>query len=226
MQIHNPRQQPERHGVRLRPGCAADVDGMVALKQRMRLGADGPGGFLLGASKPTYHALVEHAVVRIAEFSGRIVGFSCALPDALLRASDVWVRRREIAWETFDPTPFEQDSVAYFDQLAVLPGLGTRMAGLLLALQTVDILFAEHEHLMTTTVLQPVVNRAAWPLLARIGACRVGRIHEQYDGVGEIVSAIFHGHRVDYRRALERMWWGASPVRRRLLGSVLVRPPR
>ncbi len=213
------------HGLCLRAAHPNDVDAMVALKHRLRLGADESGGFLLGAPKATYLALIEHAIVRIAEFSGRIIGFSCALPDTLLRRSEIWERRREIAWENFEPGPFERDTIAFFDQLALLPGFGTRIAGPLLALQTVDILFADHQHLLTTTVLQPVVNRTAWPLLAQVGARQVGSIREYYEEVGTIVSAIFYGHRSEYLQALKRLWRAASPARRRLLESVLIQVP-
>ncbi len=208
-------------GLLLRAATVEDVPAMVAIKQQLRLCANRDGGFLLGASPARYRFLVEHAIVRVALLDTRVVGFSTALPDAVLRVSDVWTRRSEIQWQAFDPTPFLDQPVAYFDQLAVLPGLGTRMAGLLLALQTVDLLFADHAHLMTTTVLEPVCNRRAWPLLARIGATQVGSLTEHYPEVGEIVSAIFHATRAGYRRALDKLWWGASGSRRRLLSSVV-----
>ncbi|MGB1275162.1 MAG: hypothetical protein ACPG77_05375 [Nannocystaceae bacterium] len=206
----------------IRPARHGDVDTIVAIKHALRL-AQNPagGGFLLGASPATYHQLIDAAIVRVVEFADQVVGFTTALPDPILRQSEVWLRRQEIDWQGFDPAPIEQEPIAYFDQLAVVPGLGARMAGLVLALRTVDELFRTHKHFMTTTVLAPVKNQAAWPLLALLGAKQVGSLREHYPEVGEIVSAIFYASRSTYRRNLDRMWFQASAARRRLLVTAL-----
>jgi len=206
----------------IRPARHDDVDAMVAIKHALRL-AQNPsdGGFLLGASPGVYHHLIDTAVVRVVELGQRVVGFATALPDPVLRGSEVWLRREEINWQGFDPAPIEQEPIAYFDQLAVKPGLGARLAGLVLALRTVDELFRTHMHFMTTTVLAPVKNQAAWPLLAQIGAQQVGSLREHYPEIGEIVSAIFYANRSTYRRNLDRLWFQARPAHRHLLVAAL-----
>ncbi|PRP89967.1 hypothetical protein ENSA5_69080 [Enhygromyxa salina] len=47
-----------------------------------------------------------------------------------------------------------------------------------------------HELVLTTTLREPIVNRAALPFLARVGAREVGRLAQTDPGVGPIVSAI------------------------------------
>ena len=48
-----------------------------------------------------------------------------------------------------------------------------------------------HHHLVTATVSEPILNLAAVPWLQRLGARRVGRLDETYEGLGALVSDIW-----------------------------------
>lgn len=187
----------------LRRASIADVDGMMAVKRALRLDAADAdaarGGFLLGASAQQYAFFVEHANVHVlGDGDGSIAGFAVALPDAVLRGTELWVRRRSIAWDGdagdadgWDAV--ETAPVAYFDQLAVRPSRRVRAYAPALAFAALDALAtAGHRHVFATTVREPVLNRASHPLLHAAGARRVGEIDEVYPEVGRILSDVYH----------------------------------
>jgi hypothetical protein len=183
----------------LRPAAADDVGGMMAVKRELRIGADAAGtapagGFLLGASAEQYAFFVEHARVLVLEGgAGEIGGFAVALPDAVVRASDLWARRRSIAWAGGGWDAVEDERVGYFDQLAVRPSRRFRAYAPALALAALDGLAASgHRHVFATTVREPFVNTASLPLLRAAGARRVGEIEETYPEVGRILSDVHH----------------------------------
>lgn len=182
----------------LRPATHADVPAMMTIKAALRLGAGGGerGGFLLGASEDGYHALIDGGVVRVLVFADEVVGFASALPDRALRASPLWERRPQIAWEgDFPAAAIEAAKIGYFDQIAVLPQSGPRLFAAALALRTLfDLLGDGHEHVITTTVEAPIVNRAAHAFLDRIGARKIAAIDEVYPEVGALTSAIYYLH--------------------------------
>ncbi|HYH80163.1 MAG TPA: hypothetical protein VEX86_10205 [Longimicrobium sp.] len=182
----------------LRRAIAADVDGLLAVKRELRLdaaaAASPDGGFLLGASPERYAYYVEHADVRVLEDdNGGVAGFAVTLPDAVLRASDLWASRRSIAWDGGGWDEVEAVPVAYFDQLAVRPQRRLRTYAPALAFAALGVLAATgHRHVFATTVREPVFNRASHPLLTAAGARRVGEIEETYPEVGRILSDVYH----------------------------------
>ena len=196
-------------GLEIRPARAEDVPALLAIKEALRMPASGGrgGGFLLGASAEGYRLLVERAIVRVLARRGAVVGFAIALPDPLLRGSELWRRQAQIAWAPgFDPAAIAGEPIAYFDQIAVLPAARAEAAALALRLLA-ELVVGGHRHVLTTTVVRPVENPAALPFLARVGARRVGALEEVYPEVGAITSAI---HVVDADEFLARLGAAAA----------------
>ncbi|MCA9634740.1 MAG: hypothetical protein KC420_01760 [Myxococcales bacterium] len=179
----------------LRRADLDDVDALLEIKRALPLaGAEGRGGFLLGASAEGYRQQIVVGEVWVLELDGRPVGFATALPDPVLRASPLWQRQAAIAWgEGFDAAAIIDEPIAYLDQIAVLPGALPRLYGGALGLRVFASLFAGgHRHALTTTVAAPVINRAAHAFLARVGGVAIGALDEVYPEVGPITSTIHH----------------------------------
>ena len=176
---------------RIRAARPEDVDAIVAIKQALGFspGAARPrGGFLLGCPPERYSALIEAGCVLALEQQCRLAGFAVAVPDPLLRASDLWARRSLIRWRDGHGEPPEDEPIAYFDQLALAPW-ASRFAAAPLALAAVARLAeAGHARLYATTLRAPIRNPAALPLLRGIGARVVGSVREYYEDAGEVVS--------------------------------------
>jgi hypothetical protein len=77
-----------------------------------------------------------------------------------------------------------------------------------------------HALVLTTTVIEPVVNRAAVPYLDRVGAEPVGRIEEHYPSVGRVVSAIHAIAPERYRAQLRRLATHGPPATRRIVDAL------
>ncbi len=189
---------------RLRRAGPGDLAGLLAIKRALPMPSGAAethaGGFLLGADERGYAQLLAVGQTWLLEVDGAAVGFALTLPDPVLRASPVWTRRDAIRWaDDFDPTPWLATRIGYFDQLALLAEYRERYWGAALALRALAELVVEQAHalVLTTTVLEPIVNAAALPLLARVGARRVGLLTEHYPGVGTIVSAV---HAIEAQR--------------------------
>lgn len=190
--------------MRIRRARLDDLEGMLAIKHALRMDAGSDttvrGGFLLGSSREQYRLFIEHASVMVLEDGAgeMLAGFAIALPDPIVRGSDLWARREVIAWKEFDPTPVEHEPIAYFEQLAILPERRYMLYAPALALAALQpLLDAGHRHLFATVVKEPIHNLAAVPLLAGMGARMVGEIDEEYDGVGRIVSELYYLDRSD-----------------------------
>ncbi len=185
--------------VTLRRAAVADVPALLEIKASLPLAASQGGGFLLGTSGERYVAMVSAGSAWLLELAGRPVGFAITFPDAMLRASDLWERRQEIRWSRgFSLAEVEAETVGYFEQLAVRPEPEARRHAAALALRATLEQFRKlgSTRVFTTTVLEPVMNRAALPFLARVGASEIGRIEERYPEVGRILSAV-HEIRAD-----------------------------
>ena len=175
----------------IRPGRAADLPAIVAIKEALAFtpGSCRPrGGFLLGCPPERYAALIGAGCVLVLEQEGRVAGFAVALPDPLLRSSDLWARRSLIRWRDGEGEPPPGEAIAYFDQLALAPW-ATRLGAAPLALACVRRLAdAGHARLYATTLQAPIRNPAALPLLRGFGARVVGSVSEHCEGVGEVIS--------------------------------------
>jgi ribosomal protein S18 acetylase RimI-like enzyme len=212
----------------LRRAMPEDLHAVLAIKRALPMpnaqGETTSGGFLLGSDERTYAELLAVARLWLLEVDGAPVGFTVTLDDPVLRASPVWARQSQIEWQPdFDPDAALGRRIAYFDQLAVLPRLRSRYWGAALALRALAELIEDeaHELVLTTTVLEPIVNRAALPYLSRVGARMVGRLAERYEGVGPIVSAIHAIEASEYREHIGGLRVGGLPATRRVIAASL-----
>lgn len=182
----------------LRLAAAADLDAIVAIKLRLRMRADpdaaaqsSRGGFLLGASRDQYARLIAAGHTWVLGDGERVAGFAAALPDAELRASPLWQRRDQLALGD-ELRALMELPLGYLDQLALLPEPRYTLAGVALAYQALAHLFAGGCAFVVTTVVErPVRNLASRPLLAAVGALRLGSVDEHYEDVGAITSDVF-----------------------------------
>jgi hypothetical protein len=181
---------------RIRRATQADAQAILAVKRALALPADAReaprGGFLLGSSLEQYRALIQVADVWVlSDTAGAVAGFAVLLPDAVLRASELWEHRHAIRWEAPAGWTVPEADVCYFDQLAILPT--ARMRAPELALTSLrGAVRAGHQHLFATVVTHPVQNTASLALLRALDARRVGSLDEEYDGAGRIVSDLYY----------------------------------
>lgn len=205
--------------ITLREAVHADVPAIMALKAALPLRDGGRGGFLLGTTEAGYHALIDDGVVWCLCFDDTLVGFASALPDRALRASPLWERRPQIEWlPGLGAIDLDAMKIGYFDQIAVQASAGPRLFAAALGLRVLaDLLDDGHEHVITTTVEAPIVNRAAHAFLERIGGLRIATIDEVYPEVGPLTSAIHYlnAHAIRDRLASARA--SAPASLRRLL---------
>ncbi len=176
---------------RIRAAGAADLPAVVAIKEALGFAPGGPrprGGFLLGCPPQRYSALIDADCVLVIEQEGRVAGFAVAVPDPLLRASDLWARRSLIRWREKEGEPPQDEPIAYFDQLALAPWASRLGAAPLALAAAARLAEAGHAKLYATTLQAPIRNPAALPLLRGIGARVVGSVTEHYEDVGEVVS--------------------------------------
>lgn len=187
-------------GLRLRLAVAHDLEMILAVKSCLRLQrADDSqrperGGFLLGTSPAQYTRMIRAGGVHVLCDGDEVVGFATTLADAELRASDLWQRRGSIDLGAQQEllAGLEQLPLGYLDQLALRPDPKYMLCGVLLAYHAVAALFHGGAALVITTVVaEPVRNLASRPLLAAVGALRVGSIAEHYESIGAITSDIF-----------------------------------
>ncbi|PRP97379.1 hypothetical protein [Enhygromyxa salina] len=186
-------------GARLRRARHEDLGALLSIRRALPMPSLAEtdetrrGGFLLGCDAAQYAQLLAIARVWLLERGGEAGGFCVTLDDPVLRASPIWARRDEIAWDAgVDPVAIAARRVAYLDQLAVLPHMRSHYWGAALGLRAVadQIVERGHELVLTTTVIAPIHNRAAQPYLDQFGARRIGQVDERYPEVGRIVSAV------------------------------------
>mgnify|MGYP001036685008 CR=1 FL=1 len=194
--------------VLVRKASPEDVPIILEIKEALRLHIDASandGGFLLGSVPAVYEQLASAGQIALLVQDDCILGFSTMLDDHLFRASEVFERREQIDWDAFSPQEVMEESLAYFDQLAIHPAEQRGYLGAFLAMHTMDTLTEEAAHVFTTTLIEPVENRAALPLIHKIGGRQVGTLTEHYPDVGQVTSAIFHLPREGYRAAIAHM---------------------
>lgn len=187
--------------LRLRAGEPGDAEAMLAIKRKLKMQPDpgdgaqsSRGGFLLGSTLAQYEALLAGAQVDVLLDGAAVVGFVTALPDAALRASDLWRRRAQIGGGLGAPelAALESLRLGYLDQLALLPDPKYRLCAPALAYRAAQRLFeAGGELVFATVVARPVRNLVTRPLLAAVGAVQLGSIDEVYPEVGAITSDVF-----------------------------------
>ena len=179
----------------LRPATLQNVPAFLTLKRELvfevTTGTTTRGGFLLGTDAEGYAQRIQDGEAWVMD-DGEVQGFAIVLPDAPFRDSEVWQRRDVVRWDGIDPERFDRERLCYFDQLAVRRGsFRNRRWGACLAFHTLRRVLLGHDHLITATVSEPVINLAAVPYLRRAGATCVGRLDEVYEPIGPLVSDIW-----------------------------------
>lgn len=172
----------------VRAATENDLPAIVAIKQRLAFQGVNRGGFLLGSSEAGYRERLSAGRIWLLE-RARVLGFAVTLYPAELKASPLWELAKHIQWQRQLDAPTLEE-VGYFDQLAMLPGCGSR-AGLELAAFAFWDLATHSRYVVTTTVRSPVTNLAAVPLIERVGGERVGQLAESYPEIGALVSDIW-----------------------------------
>jgi hypothetical protein len=179
--------------LKLRRARPDDVPGLLAVKAALPLAEGARGGFLLGATAEGYAALIAGAHVLVLDDGGAVKGLAAALPDPVLRASELWERRERIRFDGLDPAALETARLGYFDQLAVLPEPGLARFAPVLGFAALTALLDDGcDHVFATTLLEPARNETALRLLEAVGARPAGEVAEDYPGVGRTVSVVHH----------------------------------
>jgi ribosomal protein S18 acetylase RimI-like enzyme len=165
---------------------------MVRVKTALSMGDGKEGGFLLGADEALYATFIVHDIVYVLEDEeGLVSGFSIVLRDATIRESELWTKKDQIELEGLPEGAFESYHVAYFEQLAVLPGVQFRTYAKDLALFALHEAFKDHELMFATVVIAPMRNLASLPFLRGAGFRLVGEIDEYYPEYGDIRSSVY-----------------------------------
>lgn len=192
----------------LRPAKTGDETEFCRVKEQLPMpqaaqNTTTQGGFLLGTNAENYRFFIENAFTNVLEDQGKIVAFAIILPDALVRNSDLWQRKDEIAWQNFDAKKLAEAPLCYFEQLAVLPDSKYRFYGIALAFKTLETAFAAgHAAMFTATVKSPILNLAAVPYLENVGAQVVGTVNENIEGFGNLVSDVYFVERETFARTV------------------------
>ena len=181
----------------VRPAEPRDVPALSAIRAALtlQLGIQHDGvapqarGFLLGSAPETYAMYVAAGAVQVADVKGRAVAYSVVLPDSLLRSSEVYAKREQAGLEPGLLEWLERSRVAYYDQLASLPGHAALAVNL--AYRHLQRTIEIHDAVLATTVVEPVQNAAAVPLLMGVGFRPVGEVEEVYPEVGRIRSRVY-----------------------------------
>lgn len=166
-----------------------DVPTLLAIKEELRFVGSSRGGFLLGSDEIGYQRHVREGQVWVLETHTSVVGFAITLGAAAFVKTPLWELRHKVSW-TESPHAFASIGVGYFDQLAVRRGTSSRAAALLAFVALWNAL-ATDRYVVTTTVVAPVQNAAAVPLIELVGGCRAGELDEVYDGFGHLRSAVW-----------------------------------
>lgn len=209
----------------LRVGEPSDVDRMLDLKARLSMSPDesgDEGGFLLGSSGDEYEELAEADRVLLMEVGEALAGMAVSLDDPTFRNSDLWARKERVEWGDFSPEPIiESSRIGYFDQLAVAPEFQGDYYGAALALATVQRLFeSDHEFVLATTVVEPVLNRAALPLVDKVRGMSIGELEEEYPEVGTIKSRLHILERETFRSAIADLAEAGTDIERATVAAV------
>ena len=178
----------------LRPALPADAAAMVRIKDQLPMqrtdGTTTRGGFLLGTDEAGYHRFIEHCHCLVSEDDeGNMKGFGILVPDAVLKASELWQKRHAAQWLA-DPVLYDDMPLAYFEQLAFLPGCRRSVVELAFRL-VLDAFRGGAEAIFAGTVREPIVNLAAVPFIQAAGGQKLAEIDEQYPVVGHIRSDIW-----------------------------------
>lgn len=202
---------------KIRKGKESDIDAILDLKSSLRLvdtSQGQEGGFLLGCSKENYQSAIQNSsLLVLTDRDDNVCGFSLWLSDADFRKHEVWEKRHLISGNHLSMKALEQEKLCYFDQLAVANSPGARRYAVFLAIKTMTEVIKHHDHVFTTTILEPMTNKAAWSFLEKSGGKPIGVISEVYENIGHIRSRIFHIRKEDFFIRLDTKFRNSSRFR-------------
>lgn len=171
----------------------------------------------MGSDADGYVRHLQYGNVWVLEDQdGSIAGFATTLGATAFRASPMFARRDAIVWRA-DVSSELARPIAYFDQLAVRSGVSSRAAAHLAFVALWDVLATDAEHVVATTVVEPIRNLASIPFIRRIGGSAVGHIAETYPEIGNLVSTVWLLRRSDVGQRLRE----GTALGRFLAASVL-----
>lgn len=199
----------------VRAATREDVPALLEIKRRLAFTESSRGGFLLGCDEAGYLQRLQSGRIWVLSAPSNlptVTGFAITLPSEALRSSELWTLKDRVTWT--GGVPSELDDVGYFDQLAVLPEVGRRLA-LELAFTALWELMKECRYVVTTTVAAPIQNLAAVPLIERLGGERIGQLEEEYPDFGALTSDLWLLSTEGVRR---RMRDGRAPAERWVRG--------
>ncbi len=173
----------------VRRATVHDVPALLAIKHALRFTGSSQGGFLLGSDEEEYRQRVDEGQVWVLETRSEVQGFAVTLGSAAFSKSPLWELRHQVRWGDLS-TGGLTERVGYFDQLAVKRGTPAR-AAMLLAFVALWNLLAIDRQVVTTTVVGPVRNQAAVPLIQLVGGVYAGELDEAYPGIGRLTSGIW-----------------------------------
>jgi hypothetical protein len=173
----------------IRRATRADVSAVLALKHDLRFTGSGRGGFLLGSDEQGYQRRVQDGQAWILDVNGEVSGFAITMGARAFANTPLWELRHQVKWSTATAAVLSQ-GVGYFDQLAVKRGTPARSAALL-AFAALWDLFRTDRYVVTTTVVAPVRNSAAVPLIEVVGGVPAGEIEENYANFGQLTSCVW-----------------------------------
>jgi hypothetical protein len=193
----------------LRTSISEDAPKFVEMKQQVKMPegeATTTGGFLLGTTEDQYRYYIENDIVSVLEDDGKIVGFSIVLTYETLKKSDLWKKKDQMQFPFLPENFFEDNRIAYYEQLAVLPDPKYRTYAKELALKSLIRGLKDHDFFFLTVVKKPIVNKAPLPFMNAVGFVEVGEIEEHYEGVGDITSSIYFLQKSDFRKSYLGRW--------------------
>lgn len=178
---------------KIRKSTLEDANHFIRIKELLPLSTQSKhtkqGGFLLGTNIETYKFYISHGICFTGIAVNEVVGFGIMLPNALVKQSELWEKRKTVKWAV-DLATLENSNVSYLEQMAFLKG--NRKLTLILSYNLVHTTFENGaDYVLTTTVKKPVTNEAAIPLIKAVGGKKVGNIDEVYPQVGAVNSDIY-----------------------------------
>lgn len=175
----------------LRRATLEDVPQLLDVKLSRRLTDQTSSGFLLGSDAAGYVRQLECGNVWVLDSGrSRLAGFATTLGPAAFRASPLFALGERVAWSE-DASYALRQPVGYFDQLAVRCQVSARAAARLAFVALWDLFIQGAQHVVSTTVAEPVRNSASIPFIERVGGVTVGHLAETYPEIGDLVSAVW-----------------------------------
>jgi hypothetical protein len=205
----------------IRRATLQDVPALLELKAKLRFAGTTRGGFLLGTDELGYELRVRDGKTWLLESQAKVLGFAITMGASTFSQTPLWQLRRHVNWSASVELALNA-GVGYFDQLAVERGTAPRAAALLAFVALWHVLTTD-KYLVTTTVVSPVRNAAAVPLVELVGGKCVGTLEEVYEDFGALTSSVWLISAEEARRRVQAAMRSHKPTVLRYLAHVATR---